>query len=95
MESLNVVAIIKAKAGKEAETKKMLLKLVEETHKEPGCLTYMLHEAHGSSRTFVFIEEWESQAALNEHLQSKHVAAAMKRKDELLDSVDILPLTSL
>jgi quinol monooxygenase YgiN len=94
-EPINVVATITAKPGKEAETRKLLLKLVEETHKEAGCLTYMLHEAKGNPRAFVFIEEWESEAALNEHLQSKHVAAAMTRKDELLESVDIVPLVSL
>lgn len=95
MEPISVVATIKAKPGKEAETKKLLLKLVEETHEEPGCLTYMLHESKADPRTFIFYEEWESEKALNEHLASKHVAAAMQRKDELLASVEIVPLISL
>lgn len=95
MEPVNVVATIKSKSGKEADTKKLLLKLVEETHKEPGCLTYMLHQSKTDPRTFIFFEEWESEQALSDHLASSHVAAAMKRKAELLDVVDIVPLISL
>ena len=57
-------------------------------HSEPGCQLYALHEAGGS---FVFIEQWESDDALNQHNNGAAVSAVVSRiSDKLAASVDIV-----
>ena len=95
MTTINVVATIKAKAGKEKELENVLTSLVMETHKEPGCLTYALHRSVNNAATFIFVEKWASETALNSHLQSPHIAKAMAQKEALIESLDIAPLISM
>lgn len=46
--------------------------IVEETIKEPGCISYVLHQDINDPTHFVFIEEWKDQAALDIHMNSPH-----------------------
>jgi len=90
--SIPVVAIIKAKPGKEAELERILHGLVEGSHKEPGCVTYALHRAQNEPGTFVFVEKWKGAAELGAHFQTPHIAAAMQRKEALIAQMDVYPL---
>ena len=93
--SLPVVAVIKAKPGKEKEAESMLKGLLAPTHAESGCLLYALHSVGGDPRTFIFIENWASAEALQAHLSSSHIASALARQTELLESLQIMPLEPL
>jgi quinol monooxygenase YgiN len=89
---LPVVAIIKARPGKEKILEGILKGLVEPTRKEAGCLRYDLFRDSSDPRTFVFIEDWRFDADLQAHLASPHIHAAMSRKAELIESLDIKTL---
>lgn len=80
---IRVVAHITAKPEKIDELREMLLGFLEPTHKEPGCLRYELHVNNADPCDFTFIEEWESDAALDAHLGSPHIQAAFPRVPEL------------
>ena len=41
---------------------------------EPGCMSYRLYQDTENENEFVFVEEWESDAALQQHFASSHVA---------------------
>ena len=41
---------------------------------EPGCMSYRLYQDTESENEFVFVEEWESDGALQQHFASSHVA---------------------
>lgn len=41
---------------------------------EPGCMSYRLYQDTDNENEFVFVEEWESDAALQQHFASSHVA---------------------
>jgi quinol monooxygenase YgiN len=56
MSTIPVVAIIRAKAGKEKALEELLKKIVAPTHEEPGCLRYALHKSQTDPRSFVFVE---------------------------------------
>jgi quinol monooxygenase YgiN len=71
-QQVTVVARLVAKAGLESRVKSELLKMVEETHKEPGCINYDLHICQDDPRVFVFYENWVSKEALDKHLQTPH-----------------------
>jgi len=87
--SVYVIATIRAKAGKEMDAMALLTSLVQKTHTEAGCAKYALHQREDQKGTFYFVERWINGLALEQHLQSAHIASAMSRKDELFDSVDI------
>ena len=83
MKTITVVAMFQAKPGKEAELKRALLGLVEPTHKEAGCINYDLHASPEDPAEFLFHENWTSQAHLDAHLKTPHLAALLPRVDEL------------
>jgi quinol monooxygenase YgiN len=86
---INVIATIRAKSGKEKETELLLRGLLEPTHAEAGCVKYVLHRRKDDSSFFYFVECWGTEQDLQRHLNSAHLQAAMTRRDELLESVDI------
>ena len=95
MSTVPVVAIIRAKKGRESILEGILKDLVSATHKEPGCLLYALHKAASDPGAFVFVERWKSQQDLEAHLAMPHIAKAMARKEELIESVEILSLNAI
>jgi quinol monooxygenase YgiN len=44
---------------------------------EAGCIAYAMYEDSEDENLFVFVEEWESQEALDAHFATDHVAAFM------------------
>jgi quinol monooxygenase YgiN len=73
--TVTVVALVKAKPGKEAALKKALLALIPPTRKEKGCLNYDLHQDIEDPSRFIFHENWTSKAHLDAHLNSPHLQA--------------------
>ncbi|MCI6996323.1 MAG: antibiotic biosynthesis monooxygenase [Eubacterium sp.] len=47
-------------------------KLVEETRKEQGNLSYRLVQSRESQNIYAFVEEWPGQEALDIHMASEH-----------------------
>ena len=81
---ITVVANIKARAGKETDTKAALMALIEPTRKENGCLKYDLHISASDASEFLFYEHWTSEDALVKHSQSEHIKGLKERSEELL-----------
>lgn len=77
--TLRVVARVIARPEKVEEVKSILIKLVEATRQEEGCITYELLQNHEDVTDFTFVEEWESQALLEAHLASVHIAQAQSQ----------------
>ena len=91
---ITVIAQIRAKSGHEDEVRSSLEKLAGPSAKEPGCLTYhILEDAHYRGSFFTH-EEWESETALEAHLQL-HKAALDKTKALLSDDMRISGLRLL
>lgn len=83
-EPVVLIATLTAKAGQESALKAQLTGMVQAVLKEPGCVTYTLHESCEAPGTFVFYEVWENQAALDAHNQAPALLSLVARKDELL-----------
>jgi quinol monooxygenase YgiN len=69
---LTVVAKVVAKKDVIGAVKIELLKLVEPTRKEDGCLEYKLHQDNADPAVFIFYETWESRACLEKHMNTDH-----------------------
>lgn len=76
MSELRVVATIPAAPGHEDEVRQALVTLVAATREEEGCVAYEVHESVAAPGTFVTIETWTGQDALDAHMGSDHIAAA-------------------
>ena len=82
---VTVVAEFVALPGKAHEAREELKKLVAPTRREEGCLRYELNEVSGEAGRFFFVEDWASKAALDTHLQSAHLTAALERAATLFE----------
>ena len=51
------------------------LRMMEETRREAGCISYTFTGDFADHGRFRVFEEWESQAALEAHFASPHMAA--------------------
>ncbi len=84
MPAIGTTAIITAKPEAAGEVESALAELAEATQAEPGCILYSLNRGLAEPNVFVTVEKWESAEALDEHLHSAHIAAALGRTSELL-----------
>ncbi len=93
-EVISVVAQIRAKSGHEAEVRKALAALAEPSLNEPGCLKYTVFEDKHYAGSFFTYEEWESEAALDEHLrvnkQSLDQAKALLQDDMRINVLTLI-----
>jgi quinol monooxygenase YgiN len=83
MAEVVVVGAFTANPGKEEEALEAFRALVEPTHGEDGCILYALHRGVDDPAKLTFVERWASREALDAHLESEHVQAALARADEL------------
>ncbi|MFT5727230.1 MAG: quinol monooxygenase YgiN [Desulforhopalus sp.] len=74
MATLTIIANIKTKADKVELVKAELLKLIEVTRAEEGCINYDLHQDNENPGHFLFYEKWESRELWQEHMGNKHLA---------------------
>ena len=53
-------------------------KMIAESEKEPGCITYRFYVDITETRRFRVYEEWESEEALAAHFKTPHMAEFQK-----------------
>lgn len=93
MPELNVVATIPVLPEAVEELRPALLELVTATRGEEGCLSYELYESAAAPGTFVTLERWTGQDALDQHMRTPHIAAALAAADgKLAGEIAIHPL---
>ena len=56
------------------ENRAAALAMAAETRKEAGCITYGFFADVEDENTFRIFEEWQSQAHLDAHFQTAHIA---------------------
>jgi quinol monooxygenase YgiN len=52
--------------------------VAEASRIEPGCISYRVYEDIEVPNEFVFVEEWEDDAALQRHFATAHIAEFMR-----------------
>lgn len=90
MSEIVVVGAFTAKPGQEAAAAEVMEGLIAPTHAEDGCILYALHRGADDPARLTFVERWASREALDAHLSSEHISAALARIPELMaDGGDI------
>ena len=82
---VTVIAHMRAKPGQEQTLYDALEALVEPTTKEQGFVNYDMHQGLHDPAVFYFYENWESEEALEAHLNAPHLEQFAARLDELLE----------
>ena len=80
-QKLTIVARILAKPEKRELVKTELLKLIDITRAEKGCINYDLHQDNENENLFLFYENWESGELWQTHMNNTHLAEYMKATD--------------
>lgn len=83
MPEITVVALSRAKPGKEKEWEAALRAVVAPTHQEQGCLKYTLHRGVEDPSRMVVLERWSSQTDLDRHLAAPHIRALFEKAASL------------
>lgn len=93
--TLTIVARIEAKADKVDLVKTELLKLIEPTRKEEGCIQYDLHQDNSHPELFIFFENWESRELLQAHLNSDHLKAYVQATEGSVATFTLNEMTKI
>ncbi len=83
--TLRAVAHLRAQEGKGAALGEALKGLIEPTRAEPGNVSYELLASLDDERDYTFVEEYRDGDALDAHMNTPHVRAAMAAIPELVD----------
>ncbi|GAM09440.1 putative monooxygenase [Geobacter sp. OR-1] len=95
MSTVTVVAKVTSRSDAVDAVKAELLKLVTETTQEEGCIEYRLHQDNEDPAVFVFYENWDSLACLEQHLNSKHSQAYLAAVDGLIADKVVHKMTGI
>ncbi len=85
IKALTIIARIEAKKDKVELVKAELLKLIEPSLKENGCLQYDLHQDNKNPEIFTFFEKWETRDLWCNHMNNDHLKAYVKATDGAVD----------
>jgi len=85
MPDIDVIAVIAAKPGSETIVEEALKALVVASRGDPGCVSYDLFASESVPGTFVTQEKWQSQADIDTHMASAHIAHVIATLGEHFD----------
>src|SRR6266700_469401 len=73
--------VVVGRVKTDAEKREALIRIGQEvaaaSRTETGCISYRLYQDTESDDDFVFVEEWESEEALQTHFRTAHIAEFM------------------
>lgn len=72
MPAVTVVAQLTVRKDAIEAVRTELLKLIESTRAEKGCIEYRLHQDYDNPSMFIFYENWENMTCLEQHMNSEH-----------------------
>ncbi|MDO6764450.1 putative quinol monooxygenase [Agarivorans sp. 1_MG-2023] len=95
MPTLTIVANIKANADKIDLVKAELLKLIEVTRAEEGCINYDLHQDNDNPAHFMFYENWTSRELWQTHMGNTHLAEYMAATEGAVEEFVLNEMTQI
>ncbi|MCF8106416.1 MAG: antibiotic biosynthesis monooxygenase [Desulfohalobiaceae bacterium] len=84
-QKVTVLAIFKAKPGKEEQLYEQLYAQSQRARSDPGCLLFECKKNRDDKSLFLFHEEWTSQADVENHLKMPYLAEYRKNRAPYLD----------
>ncbi|BAX82484.1 putative quinol monooxygenase [Labilibaculum antarcticum] len=94
-QKLTIAARILVKEGKVDLVKAELLKLIDITRAEEGCINYDLHQDNNNKNLFLFYEKWETYDFLQKHLNNIHFVAFQKATEGAIEEFVVNEMTQI
>jgi quinol monooxygenase YgiN len=85
MTMIVLIAMLRAKQGKEKQVEGILKAMIPNVQNEKGATKYILHRAKDDPNQFLFYEEYTDQAALDVHNATSYFKELGKNLNGLLD----------
>jgi len=82
--TITIIGTVVSRPETRDELERLLAAQVEPTRNEPGCINYDFHVDEEDECTFVFYENWSSQADLDAHMNMPHLAPLLSQLDRVL-----------
>lgn len=95
MAKVTIVAKVTAKTDQIEAVKAELLKMIDPTRQEQGCIEYRLHQDNDNPAVFVFYENWESLSCVEQHMNSPHFKAYVAAVGDLLADKVVQKMTEI
>lgn len=91
MENVILVVNVKVKEAVAEEVYTFMKALHKLTHEfDKGCIQYDLHRIKDKENEFCFIETWESQEALDAHMQAGHFKSFMEYVEDKVENKQVI-----
>ncbi len=81
---VKLIARLRAQPGQDRLLTDALRQLSVPSREEAGCLEYVACRAKDDPATLLVLEEWESQAALDAHMETPHFRAFLGQVGDAL-----------
>jgi quinol monooxygenase YgiN len=95
MTALTIVANIIVKEDKIDLIKTELLKLIDITLAETGCINYDLHQDNENPAHFVLYEKWETRQRWRTHMNGKHLQGFVTNTKDTLALFTLNEMTKI
>ncbi len=92
---LTIVANIVAKPDQIALVKSELIRLIEPTRREEGCIKYHLHQDNNNPACFVFYETWASRALWRKHMEGHPIQQYLVNVEGAVDHSTLHEMTQV
>jgi quinol monooxygenase YgiN len=79
-----VVGRVRTDARRRARLVEIGQRVAAASRQEPGCISYELYQDSEDENAFLFVEQWDSEAALRQHFATAHIAEFMGAIPETL-----------
>lgn len=83
--SLAVVAVFRARAGKDEELGRQLRSLIAPTRREQGSRFYQICQSRHDSAEWIVLENWRDRAAFDFHMATPYIGAFMQQVPQLCE----------
>ena len=94
-QKLTIVARILAKEEFRDDVKAELLKLIDVTRAEEGCINYDLHQDNENPNQFLFFENWENRDLWQVHMNNPHLAEYLKATEGKVEEFIVNEMTHI
>ena len=87
---IHILASFQVKNDKLSDFIKLCNKLIEESRKEEGCVSYHLQQNTERENYLVFVEEWKSNEAIEKHNASGHFTRIVPLLVEMCENAPVI-----
>ncbi len=95
MSKITIVATIKAKADQVELVKAELLKLIEPTRVEAGCINYDLHQDNENPAHFLYYENWQTRELWQDHMNNEQLKNFVAATEGALEELTVNEMTQI